>query len=262
MTMQRRNDELMNNLRADFQGRYEPNFAWKSATSSMLVIPGLRGCWPMNAFDPTTALDPSGNARHLTLAGNCVYDYENLYPFITMQGTNDWLTRTDEAALDILGTEVYVATSVRGLSMGGWFRPGRAATQEDLMTKWAAAPQQSWYLRKLAANTIQFQVQDGAAANFSVTSTETVSADTWYHIAGTFFANASIEVYVNSIQAQNVAAPVASVRNSTADFRIGANGAGANDYQGDVSMCWLSAMALSESIVTAHYQQTRAMYGV
>ena len=49
MSIQQRNDELVDILSADFQPRNEPNFAWKSCVSSVLALPGLRAFYPMSA---------------------------------------------------------------------------------------------------------------------------------------------------------------------------------------------------------------------
>ena len=123
-----RNNEQVNLLRADFQARYEPNFAWKSAVSSILALPGLRACWPMSSVDYATASqarDVAGGGYHLGNVNSSLFGYaaNTLIPCVTFNGTTQYLTRADGGAgnwADITGTEAYIAAGQRGLTLGAW----------------------------------------------------------------------------------------------------------------------------------------------
>lgn len=119
--MNNRNDIAFKSNITDFQRRGEPNFAWQKVLSMYTLLPGLRGFWPMSLFDSSgNCLDASPNAHTLTYSGNPRYCLDGLAPYLKFGGT-DYLIRADEADFDIIGTEGYVNSNLRGLTIGGWF---------------------------------------------------------------------------------------------------------------------------------------------
>ena len=67
---------------------------------------------------------------------------------------------------------------------------------------------------------------------------------------------------MNGVKTTQAVGVPASIHDSTADLVIGAQHGGTNLMDGYASMCFICAAALSDSIVGALFQQTRAMYGV
>ena len=259
---QDRNDQLLDALRADVQFRYEPNFAWKSACSAFLALPAVRAVWSCGNFDALGNVhDLTGQGRTLAYNGNPTYNYDGLAPYIDLDGTGDYLSRPDEPGLDILGNEAYVAVAARGLTMGGWFWFDGTGAVNNMMGKWAAAGQTSYYLQRRAVNDIQFCIWDGVGA-FTVNSTVTIAANNWYFVAGRFDPSTAVEVYVNGTWTANVAGIPAAILNSTATFTVGVLATLANYMDGRVSMCFLCAADLSDAQVFSVFEQTRAMYGV
>ncbi|NJO31403.1 MAG: hypothetical protein HC874_30490 [Richelia sp. SL_2_1] len=63
--------------------------------------------------------DLSGQGRTLTYNGNPTFNYTGLVPYVSLDGTGDFLSRADETDLDILGTETIYNSAVRGLTLGG-----------------------------------------------------------------------------------------------------------------------------------------------
>ena len=126
-SVQQRNPEMVNLLRADFQGRYEPNFAWVNAISAGLALPALRAFWPMSSADyaaASRARDIAGSGYHLTPTNTIQFVHANLYFYASFGGTNEYLSRADGGAAnwaDITGTEGYIPSGQRGLTLGGWF---------------------------------------------------------------------------------------------------------------------------------------------
>lgn len=267
MTLQIRNPEMVSLLAADFQLRSEPNFAWKSACSAFLALPGLRGFWPMSSFDNIPLVhDLSAQDRHLTYNGNPRFNFDGLAPYIDLDGTGDYLSRADEAGLDILGTESYVASAVRGVTLIGWFYPTNAALLQPAMAKWGAA-QRSYMLTLLgdvANDPIQFGVSEVGFA-YDYVTLYSYSTNAWQFLAGRFCpADTGEELAVWRNDAKETAATsLNSIFNSNVQFTIGGWSGGVyNQLVGRASMCALCAAALSDSIITALYQQTRSMYGV
>jgi len=271
MAVQLRNDELIELLRGDYQARYEPNFAWKSAASVLRGLPGLRGAWTMGSFDENgDQFDISGQARTLTRQGSAVYGYDDLVPYVNFTpGTFDYLSRGDEAGLDILGTEGYVVGAVQGLTMGLWFQPDRLTAQEWLIAKGtgAAAVSSYWLMFRgdLANDPVRFAVSDGAANDTVDLNNAVTSTSNWYFVAARYEPSTEIKVWVGSqgtLQSNtNVAGIPAALNNSGSALTIGANATPANYLDGRVSMAWLCCEYLSDAIVATIWEQTRAMFG-
>ena len=182
-TVSERNPELVDILRADFQARYEPNFAWGNTVSNHLALPGLRAFWPMSSVDQTAAArarDLSGIGNHLADNNTCDFAYSGLYPYVSFDGVNQYLNKADGGAgawADIIGTEAYIAVPQQGLSMGGWFYPAAfpGAGEHGLMSKWDdnAVNQRGYKLTLLGANQFKFEISSTGADNFPVTATVT-----------------------------------------------------------------------------------------
>jgi hypothetical protein len=261
-----RNDALVELLRPDFQARYEPNFAWKSACASFLALTGLRGFWPMSSFNENgNAYDLSGQGRILTYNGNPTYNYSSLVPYIDLDGTGDYLSRLDEAGLDILGTETYVAAAVRGLTIGGWFWFDNAteAGQTVLMTKGAGGgANTSYWLARNAGGTPRFNVGDGAALQ-GPSSTQGTGAAVWTFLVGRFIPSTEVALFQDNIEYTDLVGIPAALINTATDIEIGSYNAGAGLFHdGRASLCFLCAVALSDSIISALFHQTRAMFNV
>lgn len=262
MTVQKRNDAMVNLLRADFQGRYEPQFALANLHSTYISLAGLRGLWIMSNPDENGDLyDLTGQGRTLTYAGNPTYNFDSLAPYLDFDGTGDYLTRTDEAGLDILGTETTIASAIRGLTLGGWFwLDVLPSAFTGLAGKSVFAGNQRAYALILnAANVFRFFIsQDGITAE--ATGITTAQTGQWYNIVGRFTPSSEIAIFVNGVK-ETGATAIASLFNSTAAFevfRINASPV----LDGRTSVAFLCAAALSDSIITNQFHQTKAMFNV
>lgn len=267
MTLQKRNAEMVELLRPDFQARYEPNFALVNACALHQAIPGLRGFWPLSSVDNTgAAYDLSGQTRTLTYNGNPAYGISGLAPYCDFDGTGDYLSRADEAGLDILGTETIFPTALRGLTFGGWFQIDTLAGGTDgLIGKWNdnAVNQRSYLLDfNTTTNVIRFQLSTDGTAIVSVSSAA-VAAATWLHCIARFDPSTELALWVNGVKTTNLVAIPASVFNSTAQLNIGAYSNGASGLlEGWASMCFLSSAFLPDVWAGVLFEQTRALYGV
>lgn len=235
-----------------------------------LGLPGLRGYWPMSAFDSSgNAIDQSGNGRTLTYNGGGTGPLYNYHasggPYLDFDGTGDYMSRADEAGLDILGTESYVASAVRGLTVGGWFWFDTAGSQMALLGKYnITGNQRAYVLNKPATDKVTFTVSVDGTATVVVTSTTTLSATAWYFAVGRFIPSTETNVFLQGADdASNTTSIPASIVNSTATFEIGSfNAGGTALLNGRGGMCFACAMALSDTAISNIYQGTRGFYGV
>lgn len=274
--LQQQNAQNVDLLRAYFQHRSEPNYAWSRAISIYLALPALRGFWPMSAVDYTAVTrvsDMSGKSTNPLQSNNTpLFGYDSLAPYVEFDGINQYLSRADLGAAnwaDVTGTEAYIVAAQRGLTLGGWFRFNAAAgaNQEMLMAKDAggAAGTYSYRLRRNNAaggGRIVFFVASGGALTNVGNVTLVPSATTWYFIVGRFEPSTALTVFVNDTSDQNLVAIPAAIDDSTAAFTIGARAVPDQYFPGRASMCFLCAAQLSDAIILSLYEQTRALYGV
>jgi hypothetical protein len=261
-----RNDELVDGLRAEFQARYEPNFAWKSAVSAFLALPALRAFWPMSSVDYAAASqgrDVAGGAYHLTNNNSADFGSDDLAPYVEFDGVNQYLSRADGGAgnwADILGTEAYIVAGQRGLTFGGWFYPKETGTLEYLFTKRGGGGQRSYWIRFNAADQFVCGISDDGTNSDNATSAA-AAVNAWYFVVGRFDPSTLVEVYVNGTWVTQATAR-AAVFDSTAALVIGADGTVGNYYEGLASLCFVCASDIPDATVFSLFEQTRAMFGV
>lgn len=263
MTVQKRNDAMVNLLRADFQGRYEPQFALANAQSLFTSLPGLRGQWFMSGTDSNgDVFDISGVGKTLTNVNTVTFDNDSLVPYAQFVAANsEYLERTDEADLDISGTEAFIVNN--GLTLGGWFYNDTLTNGQTYIGKLIDTTNESYRLGSSAGSPspIFFLISDdGINAEFVVG--DSVTAGMWHFIVGRFIPSSEIAIFINNSKDTAITA-MASLFNSSANFRIGANdGANPRFLDGRAAFCFLCASALPDFMISNLFHQTKAMFNV
>ena len=260
--VQQRNPEMVDILRTDFQHRNEPNFAWKSAVSSVLALPGLRAFYPMSAVGGAgEAQDLSSLGRHMTRNGDVDFYYDDLVPFANYNGTTGTHSVVDNADHDITGSEVYVQVGHQGLTMGLWVRTNNLqAGSPHFFAKYSGAAAQRSYSIYHTAGTVTFRVYDAVNVPFDVSLAGYAADSAWYFIWGRFEASGDLTVAINNVTNVNIGAGPAALFSSTADLTIGGRSGGTVFTAVDVSLAWLSCQMLSDSILSALWEQQRSMF--
>lgn len=259
------NAELVRWLRAHFPHLVSPTYAWGRAIPTMKLLPGLRGLWCMSAISNTgAAFDQSNNTRTLTYNGNPTYNRQGAVPYIDFDGTGDFLSRADEAGLDITGTEAYIASALQGLTLGCWVNLDTIAANASLLAKWTTTGNQRSYSLSFdtASGFFQFRVSSNGTAVFTLQHTTTVAVDNWYFVAGRFDPSTTLDIWTNGTKVSAVTV-AASVFNSTAQFNIGAQDAGTVSLMnGQVALPFLCAAAVPDALIEMVYHTTRPLFGV
>ena len=262
MAIQERNPEMVDLLRADFQARNEPNFAWKSAVSSVLALPGLRAFYPMSVVGGSgQAQDISSLARHMTRTSDPDFGYQNLIPYSRYNGTTDYHSVADNADHDIIGTEAYV--NFPGLTIGLWVKKItlQGGGNIYLFNKWEAAAANRSYGLYHNGTSVIFGVYSAANVLTSVTLANSIAADaTWYFIWGRYEPSGDLTVGVNNVINTNIGGGPAALFNSSADLTIGARSGGSNHANCRISLAWLCCQQHSDAIMRATWEQQRAMF--
>lgn len=230
------------------------------------TLTALRGFWPMSSVDENgDTYDLSEQDRVLSINGNPTYDYgSGIAPFLEMDGVGDYLSRADEPGLDITGTETFILPSSRGLTIGGWFFPGRLANEEALIGKWDdSTNNQSYLLEKLANDRIRFYISDDGTAEDTVTDDVDIEQDRWNFIVGRYDPSTELALFVNGRTIPTAGTAMASIFDSNADLNVGAHdNGGASLLQGSASHCFLCAAQLDSQLISALYQQSRSLFKV
>ncbi len=263
-TTTERPDELTDILEGDFLSRNDRIARLGMTISTFQNIPGLVGFWPMSSVQRSTgnAYDLSGQGRLLTYNGNPTYNIENdLVPYIDFDGTGDLLARADETDLDILGTETIYNSSVRGLTIGGWFNPDRSGTFEHLTGKEAAGVDLAYVIFMLASPALTPRFDINGSVPTVVSSVTTVIGQ-WHFIVGRYVPSLTTDIYVDNIKTtQTIGVPAVNI-NTASSFSIGSESGGAFSFDGQASLCFLSANALADAYINALFQQSRVLFGV
>ena len=231
--------------------------------SHFLALPGLRGLWPMSIVDASgNTRDLSGNGLTLVPNGNPVYDSDGLAPYIDLDGTGDFLSRSDTALLDILGTESYMANP--GLTLGGWFwfnnAPGGSI--EDMIGKDNGSADRAYrVLRIPSTGILRFSVSNTGADTFFVDGAA-MTAAAWWFVVARFTPSTELAAFLNGGKTTNTTSIPASISNSSNQFNIGAVATGALLMTGRASLCFVCAAALSDDIIDNLYQSSRSLFGV
>ena len=256
--------ETLNEMTRRVIGFADKYAAFRHVVSAFSNLPGLRGLWAASNFDTSGNWEDSTNYDLLLSRNNAYFAYDGLVPYAYCDGSGDYFTRADEAAISITGAEAFIADEMDGLTLGGWFRSDddTPAATEHYMSKMGASGSYSYYLSHDTDGTVDFGISDDGTNLDWVSSTATTSG--WTFVVGRFCDNDAGEeqaVWVNNVKATDTTA-MASIDDNGSSFQIsGQNGAN-DEFTGRASICFLCAAALPDDMIGALFQQSRALYGV
>ena len=265
----RQNDELNLAIESKFQARNEKQFALQKTIVSHLAIPNLIGFWPMSSADTANngdCFDTSGAGRTLSNINTVEFGYDGIIPISSFSTTPSQtrLMRVDEAGTSITGTETYVVSGQRGITLGGWFRFDNdlPASFETLLGKWlASGNQRSFLLFKTTTGSIRFNISsDGSSGGITlVEATSSVGAGQWCKIDVRYKPSTELKIFIDGVSTINTTSIPASVFDSSAELSIGGISTG-NSLNGISSMCYLSASTLDDALIQNLYHSGKPLY--
>lgn len=231
---QEHNSELVRNLVPYFHKRSDLVLNHAHAISFMRSIPGLVGLWLHGDRDI------SGYVNNLGGVGNIVTHVldNNVLPYADYSNGNTYLRKTDHALFDITGSENYVDSSYKGLTMGGWWQLSASGTNESLITKWNSTGNQKAYRMYVgAAELMNITLSSNGSTNTNnLQLSFTMPYDTWFFCVGWWNPSTEIRLYYglptdNDLTMENTTSSVtATVFNSSAEIMLGAAHGGASDF--------------------------------
>lgn len=247
------NAEKTTLLKTVFFARNEPNVAFGNL-SIYQNLPGLRGYWPMSSVDDVgDAYDLSRQGRTLTNNSATQFGvYNKLAPYMVGDGAADYLSRPDEAALDVTTMTIYA-----------WVYFDALAADQTIYAKWGAAGQRSYRLYVGSTGVVNAQYSsNGTLITTNGTLSGTVTANAWYHIVNQLdIATGDRKIYVNGVVKSSTTGVIA-VFNATSAFTIGATAVPDTFLDGRVAQAALCAAAHDDLTIQTVYHQTRAAFGL
>lgn len=265
MTVQQHNPEMVDLLRSSFVHKQDKAYALAATLQLISAQPGLVGFWPFSSVNPANgnAFDYAGQSRTLTYNGNPQYSLNGLLPYLAFDGTGDYLSRADEAGLDITGAEAFYATALRGLTMGGWFYPTNLSAINTLMSKYSATGEQRSYRLLINTNsTVTAQVSSlgSAASTISQTTTGTVTLNAWNCLYMRYVPGSELSVFINNTEEVNTTSIPASIYVGTSTFQISGYETTTQLFFGRVALPFLAANALPDNNLTALYRMALPLF--
>lgn len=190
-----------------------------SASDVFIKLPGVVGYFPMSIVtDGGAAVNHAQPGIDVFQVGTVpLADDGNAYRH-TGNGTN-YLRRTGQFALT--GAEVWIAASLRGFTIGGWFMiDGLPASNGGLISRGAAPPDRGYALGVTTTSLVNMVVS-GDGASFSTVTSPLVTTGVWHFIVGRFIPSVEVAVFVDGDKTTNEIAIPASQYVSSADFEMG-----------------------------------------
>ena len=250
-----------------------------SATIGLIQqFPALRGFWPMSGQNYTGSVlnyaDYSGNGYALISASHtrtqaALYEgNQHFVPYVEFPGTtNGFLYYPDNSQFDILGTEGWVHSAQRGLTIGCWFMssvsPGTSGA--GLITKYYTPTNNRSYMLYYAGVTgrpVRALVSgDGIVSKVVAAADSDLVLNQWNFAVARYVPSTIMEIFYNGSWTQNTDSVPASIFNSTTRLEIAAYQLGAYRVTGGTSMAFVCAAAVHELMIEKLWETSREMFG-
>ena len=259
-------DNNSESLRPYFIGRNERSAKVGMAIDTFMNIPGLVGFWPMSSVQRSTgnAYDLSSQNRTLSYNGNPIYNiYNDIMPYIDLDGTNDYLSRPSETDLDITGTETIYDSSVRGLTIGGCYWFDAIGTNNGLHTKFDGTISGSSWSMSLNSfgltNSCTFNVFSSPNQHPISSGNNTIITNTWYFIVGRYIPSTEVKLFINDDSYSTTSNIPPSINITSSNLELGSDGGISSRLNGRLSFNFLSSNSLSDAYINILYQNIKSL---
>jgi hypothetical protein len=217
---------------------------------------GLVGYWEMEdnvSGNGQTIADSSGNGNNGTTNDDAstldCTDGQKYGLGCDFDGSDDWILVSDSSSLDVSS----------GLTISTWVNLDPTLAEYYMVGKNATAQKAYWFATRSASpDEFDLAVFDDGTTSYRVGSTNAnLSADTWYHLVGTWNSG-GIKLYKNGVELTTTVlsgSNPSSIFQGTSDLRI-ASGmlAGDAELDGTMDETRIYNRALSPSEILALYE--------
>ncbi|MBI4018101.1 MAG: LamG domain-containing protein [Candidatus Aenigmarchaeota archaeon] len=201
-------------------------------------------------LDNSTA-DSSSSGNSGTSAGglNCAPNVQGIIlSACAFDGTNDAVNVSDNAATSVTGN----------FTIEAWLRiePASAKNMSVVSKYEPGGNQRSYALFVRNDSKVDFRISTDGSAVMNVVSNSTLSTNVWYHVAGVFVTNTSLNIYVNGVlENRNVSSVPSSVLDSSVATTIGGRGGAAESFfNGTIDEVRLTNRSLNTTEIQEHHE--------
>ncbi len=233
-----------------------------SKTVSQKYDGSLVGYWKFDEGANTSAGDSSGMGNTGTLTnmntsnpagwnGNGTSGWNTTHAkfgnALVFDGVNDYVNISDSASLDI----------TQAITLEAWFKTDSLGKFHTLISKGA---DDAYNLRVRDTNVTQFYLNASDGTSINAQSTNTISANTWYHIVGTYDGSTA-KLYVNAAEWASASA-TKTINTNNVSLWIGerTDSWASGWTNGIIDDVKIYSRALSPDEVKQHYLQTQSQY--
>lgn len=209
-----------------------------------LVSAALVAHWPFEEGSGTTTADTSGNGNTGTLANmdnsNWVAGKVGNYA-LSYDGINESVNVGNDPSLH----------PVSAITVEAWVKRDATGTPDVILSP-STNSGSDWFL-DVTSEKARFGVKVGGTFYFP-SGTTTISAGSWYHIAGTYDGE-TVRVFVNGVEEGNDTSPSGNMDTTTNNVRIGdyVNTPSSGIMNGTIDDVWIYDEALNSSTIYQHY---------
>lgn len=211
-------------------------------------LPGLLAYWPMGIRDlGGVVIEHGGAGNWLVQTGICPTGYDG-NAFVHLGNGTNFLNAG--AAFGVTGLETFISSSLRGLTIGGWFMiDSTPVVNGGMISKDKLSPDRGYTLVYQAAGVISFLVSGNGASTVGVSSAA-VSLATWHFVAARFAPSAEIAIIVDGNKDVNTSVIPASLNISAQAFEVGRQfDDNSQVLHGKVRDVFICAAALSDALI-------------
>lgn len=132
-----------------------------------------------------------------------------------------------------------MGTGVRGADLFGilamcWINLDDTATEHTPLSRWDNTANEQWILTVNAGGKVTFAYLDSSNTGHAATGATSLSAGTWYHVAG-MFDGSNVYVFVNGVQ-DGILASSATMKLTVADpVNVGRQANGTAWFKGSIA---------------------------
>ncbi|MBI2578162.1 MAG: LamG domain-containing protein [Candidatus Aenigmarchaeota archaeon] len=154
------------------------------------------------------------------------------------------------------------ATNVTGnFTIEAWIRPESSGTK-SIVSKFETGNSQRSYALFLNSNdNADFRISGDGTSVFNAASNTTLSNNVWYHVAGVYRTNTSLDVYVNGVlENSNKSSVPSSVFGPALATTVGGKGgAAASFFNGTIDEVRLYNRSLNTTEISEHFEFGRKL---
>jgi len=212
-------------------------------------LPGLLGYWPMSIVDFLgNAKDHSGASSDLARIGAPTFNYDG-DSYVQCGVATDYLAGSTSAQT-VIGTEVWMASGLRGLTLGGWFKIDVVPTlTSGLVTKGGGTPNRGYELILDTSNQPTFTVSIDGTATVQVLGSA-IGVASWVFIVGRFTPSSELALFIDQVKTTNTTSIPATINVNAQPFEIARRlNTNTRITECKVRDCFLAASVLSDAAI-------------